>query len=289
MPGDLRLGPAQPVPLRHGPGRPRRAVLHQRRRTGGLGGDRPGRQGCRLRVELPRGGPRQPPGWTCVLAGARGARRAHLRVRPHELWLDHRGRLSAHRLLAFDPRRELLLQRLQLRDDLRARSPGGRRLRVVELRHRPRCQQRRSPGLRSLPGRHRPLLHELPGRRSGARHRLHGHRQSLAPGEARREPDHWRAAPVRDLRCDRVERSRRRCPVLRLGLRRRVARDRDHDAHHGAHLPGARRVHRNPPGQGQLGRALGPRGRDRQRRATRRRCRSSRRPWRATSSASASR
>ena len=289
MPGDLRLGPAQPVPLRHGPGRPRRAVLHQRRRTGSLGGDRPGREGRRLRLELPRGGARQPRGGLEVLAGAAGARRSHLRVRPHELRLDHRGRLPAHRLLAVDPRRELLLQRLQLRDDLRARSPGGRRL--------PSSDFATALGASSA-------VHLVFGPYLGGTGLYYTNYQGggqvrviAFTGTANRSPQaRLAASPTIGA------------PPLSVTFDATGSSDPDGDAltfvwdfgdgspvtetttaHHGAHLPGAGRLHRDPPGQGQLGRALGPRGRDHQRREHAARAGHHGARWRATSSASASR
>ena len=55
MPGDLRLGAAQPVPDRLRPQRGRHPLLHQRRRAGALGGDRPRPGGRRLRLERARG------------------------------------------------------------------------------------------------------------------------------------------------------------------------------------------------------------------------------------------
>ena len=55
VPGDLRLGPAQPVPLRHGPERRGDALLRQRRGPGRAGGDRPRPGRRRLRLELQGG------------------------------------------------------------------------------------------------------------------------------------------------------------------------------------------------------------------------------------------
>ena len=55
VPGDVRLGPAQPLPHRLRPQRRGHALLHQRRRPEPLGGDRPGPGRRRLRLELPGG------------------------------------------------------------------------------------------------------------------------------------------------------------------------------------------------------------------------------------------
>ena len=66
---DLRLRPAQPVPLRVRPEHERHALLHQRRRPEHLGGGRQRRQG-----------PRTTAG-TCARASARTARRRTARPR----------------------------------------------------------------------------------------------------------------------------------------------------------------------------------------------------------------
>ena len=91
LPGDLRLGPAQPVPHRLRPQRRRHAVLHQRRGPERWRGDRPRPGRRRLRLELPRGraheqhhaarAARRPPGM--VGPGLRvRARRARSRAPP---------------------------------------------------------------------------------------------------------------------------------------------------------------------------------------------------------------
>ena len=105
VPGDVRLGPAQPVPHRLRPERGRHALLHQRRRPERLGGDRPRPGGRRLRLERARGPLRQQ-----LDHGLRPAAGRHdqpdLRLRrTRRLRLDHRRRLRAERAVAGGLRR----------------------------------------------------------------------------------------------------------------------------------------------------------------------------------------
>ncbi len=100
--GDLRHRSAQPVPDRIRPERERHVLPHQRRRSERLGGDRPGRQGRRLRLERARGTLRQHRlGVQLRRRQARPVHRPGARLRAqHRLRVHHRRCVRAERHLA---------------------------------------------------------------------------------------------------------------------------------------------------------------------------------------------
>ena len=133
LPGDLCDRPAQPVPDGLRPQRSRHSLLHQRRGTGELGGDRRGPGGSRLRLEHPRGPLRH--GLEHQLRCATGRLDQpdpRLRTR-RRLRLGHRRRLRAQRALALAVRGVLPVRRLRVRPDPHPQELrpglGGRRLR----------------------------------------------------------------------------------------------------------------------------------------------------------------
>ena len=287
LPGDLRLGPAQPVPDGVRPERRRHALLHQRRRPERLGGDRPRRRRRRLRLERARGPLRQRLDDELRRPAGRHDE-PDLRLRPQRrLRLDHRRRVRAQRRLAGAVRRHVPVRRLRLRADLPARARRARRLHALDVRRRARRQQRGAHDVRPVRRHAGAVLHELPVGRHDPPH-LVQRRQQPADRGPDGEPDLGPARRRRDARRLGQQRSRpRRHADVPVGLRRRLADDADLVVDDDAHLRVRRQLHREPDGARRQGRDLVAGDGAHRRRQHRRRCRSSRRPPPASASPSA--
>ena len=159
VPGDLRLGPAESVPLRVRPERRRHAFLHQRRRPGRVGGDRPRARPARTTAGTSARGPaRTARDGLRAAAGGDDQSRSRLQPRRVELRGDHRRRLRAERLwpAAYDG---AYLYGDYTCGKIFRLSPERRRLRAHRVRHRRR--RRRQPDVRPVARRAGALLHEL--------------------------------------------------------------------------------------------------------------------------------
>ena len=122
VPGDVRLGAAESVPVRVRPEHRRHPLLHQRRRPGRLGGGRPRRRRAPTTAGTSaRGRARTAPRRTAAPPPA-GHDEPGLRLQPlrDRLRGDHRRCVRPERRLAGGVRRRLPLRRLHLRQDLPA-------------------------------------------------------------------------------------------------------------------------------------------------------------------------
>ena len=129
LPGDLRVGTAQPVPAGRRPQLPDDPFLHQRRGRDHLGGDRPGPDRRGLRLERARGVLRHGLHdglWRA--AGRDDEPSARLQPRAQRLLRDHRRRIRAQGHLVHLLRRRLPLRRPGVRQDLPDVAPDRRRL-----------------------------------------------------------------------------------------------------------------------------------------------------------------
>ena len=139
VPGDLRMGPAQPVPDRLRSERERDPLLHQRRRRVALGGDRPRRERRRLRLERARGTMR-----ARLLHELRAASGRHdepdLRLRPHQrMLLRHGGRVRAARACGPRSTTTPTCTATSSAATIFALKPTGGGYTLERVRHRPRA------------------------------------------------------------------------------------------------------------------------------------------------------